>query len=138
MLKINRKTEYAIRGMIYLARQPREEYVMIREITQATKTSPVFMTKIFQTLGNANLVVSSRGVSGGLRLSRKPEHITLREIIEATEGPVIMNLCVLDSKSCGFSKICSAHTAWKKITDSINGMLEDVTLKDIAASPRAG
>lgn len=135
MIKINRKTEYAIRGMIYLARQPRDQYVMIREITQATKTSPVFMTKIFQVLGNANLVVSSRGVAGGLKLSRKPEHITLREIIEATEGPVIMNVCVLDSKACGFSKICSAHTAWTRIKDSVNGLLEDVTLKDIAAAP---
>ncbi len=135
MLKINRKTEYAIRGMIYLARQPRDQFVMIKAITKATKTSPVFMTKIFQTLGGANLVVSSRGASGGLRLSRKPEHITLREIVEAIEGPVVMNLCVLDDKSCGFSKTCSAHTAWTKIKNSINAMMEDVTLKDIAANP---
>jgi Rrf2 family transcriptional regulator, iron-sulfur cluster assembly transcription factor len=135
MLKINRKTEYAIRGMIYLARQPRDQFVMIKEITKATKTSPVFMTKIFQKLSSVNLVLSSRGAFGGLRLSRKPEHITLKEIVEAIEGPVIMNLCVIDDKSCGFSGVCSAHVAWKKIKDSINSMLEDVTLKDIAAAP---
>lgn len=135
MLKISRKTEYAIRGMIYLAGQPRDQFVMIKEITKATKTSPVFMTKIFQLLNSANLVVSSRGASGGLRLSRKPEHITLRDIVEAIEGPVIMNICVLDNKSCGFSNACSAHIAWGKIKDSINGMLEEVTLKDIAAVP---
>jgi Rrf2 family iron-sulfur cluster assembly transcriptional regulator len=133
MFKISRKTEYAIRGMIYLAKQPRDQYVMVKEITKATKTSPVFLAKIFQGLSNANLVVSSRGAVGGFKLSRKPEHITLREILEATEGPVAVNLCVVDSRSCGFSKTCSAHVAWKKIRDSINGMLEDVTLKDIAA-----
>lgn len=133
MLKISRKTEYAIRGMIYLAGQPRDQFVMIKEITKATKTSSVFMAKIFQTLGNANLVVSSRGVSGGVRLSRKPERITLKEIVEATEGPVIMNMCVLDEKSCCFSNVCSAHVAWKKIKDSISEMMEDFTLKDIAA-----
>lgn len=135
MLKINRKTEYAIRGMIYLAGQPRDLVVMIKEIAKATKTSPAFMTKIFQSLSGANLVVSSRGALGGFKLSKKPEHITLRDIVEAIEGPVIMNLCLLDSKSCGFSRTCSAHVAWKKIKDSINGMLEDVTLKDIAAAP---
>jgi Rrf2 family protein len=133
MIKINRKTEYAIRGMIYLAKQPRDKIVMIKEITKATETSPVFMTKIFQTLGSANLVISSRGASGGIRLSRKSEHITLRDIVEAIEGPVIMNMCVLDEKSCGFSDVCSAHVAWKKIKDSISEMMEDVTLKDIAA-----
>ena len=133
MFKISRKTEYAIRGMIYLAKQPRDQFVMVKEITKATKTSSVFLAKIFQALSNANLVVSSRGAVGGFKLSRKPEHITLREILEATEGPITVNLCVVDNRSCGFSKTCSAHTAWKRIRDSINGMLEDFTLKDIAA-----
>ena len=119
--------------MIYLAKQPRDQFVMVKEITKATKTSPVFLAKIFQVLSNAKLVVSSRGAVGGFKLTRKPEHITLREILEATEGPVAVNLCVVDSRSCGFSKTCSAHEAWKKLRDSINGMLEEVTLKDIAA-----
>jgi Rrf2 family transcriptional regulator, iron-sulfur cluster assembly transcription factor len=133
MFKISRKTEYAIRGMIYLAKQPRDQFVMIKEITKATKTSPVFLAKIFQGLSNANLVVSSRGAVGGFKLSRKPEHITLRDILEATEGPVIMNLCVIDNRSCGFSKTCSAHVAWKRLRNSMNVILEDVTLKEIAS-----
>jgi len=133
MFKISRKTEYAIRGMIYLAKQPRDQFVMIKEITKATKTSPVFLVKIFQGLSNANLVVSSRGAVGGFKLSKKPEHITLRDILEATEGPVIMNLCVIDNRSCGFSKTCSAHVAWKRLRNSMNGILEDVTLKEIAS-----
>ena len=69
MFKISRKTEYAIRGMIYLAKQPRDQFVMIKEITKATKTSPVFLVKIFQALSNANLVVSSRGAVGGIKLA---------------------------------------------------------------------
>ena len=133
MFKISRKTEYAIRGMIYLAKQPRDQFVMIKEITKATKTSPFFLVKIFQGLSNANLVVSSRGAVGGFKLSRKPEYITLRDILEATEGPVIMNLCVIDNRSCGFSKTCSAHVAWKKLRNSMNVILEDVTLKEIAS-----
>lgn len=133
MFKISRKTEYAIRGMIYLAKQPRDQFVMIKEITKATKTSPVFLVKIFQGLSNANLVVSSRGAVGGFKLSKKPEHITLRDILEATEGPVIMNLCVIDNRSCGFSKTCSAHVAWKRLRNSMNVILEDVTLKEIAS-----
>jgi Rrf2 family protein len=132
MFKISRETEYAIRGMIYLAKQPREQFIMVKEITKATNTSPVFVAKIFQTLGNSNLVISSRGMVGGFKLSRKPEHITLKDILEATEGPIAVNVCVVYSRSCSFSKTCSAHVAWKRIRDSINKMLEDITLKDIA------
>lgn len=133
MFKISRKTEYAIRGLIYLAKQPRDQFVMIKEITKATKTSPIFLVKIFQGLSNANLLISSRGAVGGFKLSKKPEHITLRDILEATEGPVIMNLCVIDNRSCGFSKTCSAHVAWKRLRNSMNVILEDVTLKEIAS-----
>ena len=56
MFKISRKTEYAIRGLIYLARERRDRYAMLKEIGAATEASHVFVAKIFQTLNNAHLV----------------------------------------------------------------------------------
>lgn len=132
MFKISRKTEYAIRGMIHLARQPADKFIMLREIGKATKTSPVFLAKIFQVLSSAGLVESSRGAVGGFRLARQPEKISLKEILEAIEGPVQVNDCVVDSKSCLFSKKCSAHTAWKKVREVIDLTLSEINLGEIA------
>lgn len=132
MFKISRKTEYAIRGMIHLARQQGNDAIMLKEIGLATKTSPVFLAKIFQVLSSAGLVVSSRGAVGGFRLARRPEKISLKEILEAIEGPVQVNLCIVDSKSCGFSKKCSAHVAWMKVRSIIDCTLAEISLKDIA------
>ncbi len=132
MFKISRKTEYAIRGMIHLARQPGERSLMLREIGEATKTSPVFLAKIFQSLNAAGLVASSRGAAGGFRLARKPERISLKEILEAIEGPVQVNECVVDNSSCGFSRKCSAHAAWRKVREVLDSALDDITLGEIA------
>jgi len=132
MFKISRKTEYAIRGMIHLAKQPGDKFIMLRDMGKATGTSPVFLAKIFQVLNSAGLVESSRGALGGFRLARRPERISLKEILEAVEGPVQVNDCVVDSKSCLFSRKCSAHTAWKKVRAILDLALNDITLREIA------
>ncbi len=131
MFKINRKTEYALRGLRYLANSRTNEPVMIREIAQKVDASPVFLAKIFQLLNAAGLVTSSRGVVGGFRLSRPPEQINLREIVEATEGPVSVNLCVVDEDACDLTKTCAAHKVWRQVRYSINKMLEQITLKEL-------
>lgn len=132
MFKISRKTEYAVRGLIYLAREHRDRYAMLKEIGSATEASAVFLAKIFQTLSSAHLVESSRGAVGGFRLAREPEGITLKEILEATEGPVQVNVCIVNSKNCHSSDTCSAHVAWKKVRAVLDTTLSEITLKDIA------
>jgi Rrf2 family protein len=131
MFKINRKTEYALRGLRYLAGSRKDEVVMIREIAKAVDASPVFLAKIFQLLNAAGLVTSSRGVVGGFRLSRPPEKINLLEILEATEGPISVNACVVDEKSCNRSSNCVAHEVWSQLRNKINNELEEITLKDL-------
>jgi Rrf2 family protein len=131
MMKINRKTEYALRGLRYLAKVRTNEPVMIKEIAEAADTSPVFLAKIFQLLNAAGLVTSSRGVVGGFRLSRPPEKINLRQILEATEGPISVNICVVDEDACNRSKTCAAHKVWLKVRTSLNKTLEQITLKEL-------
>jgi Rrf2 family transcriptional regulator, iron-sulfur cluster assembly transcription factor len=132
MFKISRKTEYAIRGMMYLARNQKGEFIMLRQIGNTTKASQVFLAKIFQTLSNAHLVESSRGAVGGFRLARNPEKITLKDIIEATEGPIQINVCIVDSKACDFSEACSAHVAWQKVRSKLDVILSEITLSELA------
>ena len=134
MFKINRKTEYALRGLIYLARRPSDEFIMIKEIGRAVGASPVFLAKIFQQLAAAGLTVSSRGaVGGGVKLARKPERISIKEVLEATEGPICVNLCVIDSRACRRSKTCAAHRLWKRVRSGLDEMLDQATLQDLAA-----
>jgi Rrf2 family transcriptional regulator, iron-sulfur cluster assembly transcription factor len=131
MMGLTRKTDYAIRGMLYLASLPEEKVVLIGEIAKAVEAPQPFLAKIFQRFSKAGLVRSSRGAGGGFVLARSPEQVTLREIIEAVEGTIISNRCVMGQGSCSRMEFCPVHPVWLRIQATTRGILEEVTLKTL-------
>lgn len=132
MLHLTRKGDYAIRGMVYLAMQPGRNLSSLSEIATDVDVSLTLLAKLFQQLGRHGLVISSRGTGGGFILGRAPEKITLLEIVEALEGPIIMNRCLLEQGSCNRDGFCTVHPIWKEVQDKMKDILSHVTLKDLA------
>lgn len=115
-MKSNRETDYAIRCVYCMSREPHRLH-MIREIAEDQDVPRSFLAKILQKLVKAKIVLSVRGVKGGFTLARKPSEITLLDVTEAIQGPLFMNSCVLDSKSCSRRGVCSIHPVWIEICD---------------------
>jgi len=132
MRSISKRGDYAIRGMVYLASQPSGRVVLVSEIARATDVPPMFLAKIFQQFSKLGLVQSFRGSGGGFLLGRPPEKITLCEIVEAVEGPIMPNRCVLSDGACCRDRVCTVHPVWKRVEKSIIDILSEVTLKDLA------
>jgi Rrf2 family transcriptional regulator, iron-sulfur cluster assembly transcription factor len=132
MKPISKKGDYAIRGMVYLAGKPPDRVALVSEIARAMDIPPMFLAKIFQQFTKLGLVRSFRGSGGGFLLGRSPEDITLYEIVEAVEGPILPNRCVLSDGACNREKACTVHPVWKKVEKSIVDILSGVTLKDLA------
>lgn len=132
MKPISKKGDYAVRGMVYLASQPPGRVVLLSEIARAMDVPPLFLAKIFQQFGKLGLVRSFRGSGGGFLLGRPPEEITLCEIVEAVEGPIMPNRCVMSSGTCSRDKVCTVHPVWKKIQADVRETLGAVTLKDLS------
>jgi Rrf2 family iron-sulfur cluster assembly transcriptional regulator len=112
--------------------QPGRSLSSLGEIAADVDVSLTLLAKIFQQLGRHGLVSSSRGTSGGFLLGRAPEIITLLEIVEALEGPIIMNRCLVDQGSCNRDVFCTVHPVWKEVQDKMKDILSHVTLKDLA------
>jgi len=87
-VRLNRAVEYGIEGLTVLARADRRRSTMLREVSRATSISETFLAKIFQKLVRSGLVRSRRGFRGGFFLARPASQITLREVIEALQGPI--------------------------------------------------
>ena len=134
MKSISKKADYAIRGMVYLASQAPGRVVLVSEIARAMDVPPLFLAKIFQQFGKLGLVQSFRGSGGGFLLGRPPETITLCEIVEAVEGPIMPNRCVMSSGACSRDKVCTVHPVWKKVQANVRETLSAVTLKDLSDS----
>ena len=126
---ITRATEYAIRTIIYLAKHPKGEIVLKKDICRTQEVTPAFLTKILQPLIKVGIVSSQRGVGGGFLLNRPAEKITLLDILEAEEGPLKLNHCLVEKGLCQRDALCSAHIVWEEAQTS---MIEVLQRHDIA------
>ncbi len=131
MLGLSKKGDYAIRGMIYLARQPEGSVSLLNDIAREVLAPKTFLAKIFQLLTKLNFIHSTRGAGGGFTIARSPDKITLLEIIEAVEGPINPNRCVSCDGHCEFKSTCKVHPVWYTIQSSIRTTLEGITLEDV-------
>jgi Rrf2 family protein len=132
MMELTRKGEYAIRGIVYLAKQPAGKVILVSEVAEATGVSQTFLAKIFQSFAKLGLVNSFRGTGGGFLLGRPAGRITLRQVVEAVEGPIIPNRCLTGEGSCERASECLVHPVWRRIQNEVAGILDAVTLEDLA------
>ncbi len=132
MMELTRKGEYAIRGIVYLAKQPVGKVVLVSDVADATGVSQTFLAKIFQSFAKLGLVNSFRGTGGGFLLGRPAAKITLRQVVEAVEGPIMPNRCLSGEGMCTREAECMVHPIWRKIQGEVSSILDSVTLEDLA------
>ena len=131
-LQLTRGGEYAIRAMSYLARFPDGHVASLHDIGQAQDIPESFLAKILQSLVHGGLAVSQRGAHGGFSLARPATEITMRDVIEAVDGPVALNQCVLWPEDCKRSGDCELHKAWMRAQAQLMDVLGTVTLRSLS------
>ena len=87
--------------------------------------------RILIDLRRAKLIRSVRGVNGGFHLAKKPEEITLLEILETMEGPISVVDCVRSPEKCKRQTLCPARNIWTELNDGIRELTGKITLDDI-------
>ncbi len=128
---ITRATEYAIRTIIYLAQQPKDEIVLKKDICRTQDVTPAFLTKILQPLIKTGIVSSQRGVGGGFLLARDPEEINLLDILQAEEGELKLNHCLIDENVCQRDQHCSAHDVWNEAQREMIKVLQKYSVAEL-------
>lgn len=111
-MQITRQADYAVRAVLYLARLGQEERAATSQVAQEQHIPPSFLAKIISQLSIAGLLHTSRGARGGVTLAREPKDITLLEVIEAIDGPIMLNECVGETGTCTFDEECPLRPVW--------------------------
>jgi Rrf2 family protein len=132
MMELTRKGEYAIRGIVYLASCPANQVCLLSDIAAAVDVPQTFLAKIFQQFSKIGLVKSYRGTGGGFILGRSAENITLLEVVEAVEGPIVPNRCVTGGNECNRVTSCNVHPVWLNVQTQVRDILAGVSLKELA------
>lgn len=130
-MQLTKGVEYGIEGIVYLARQGQGEPTLIREISRATAIPETFLSKIFQRLATRGLIRSRRGFRGGFRLARPARRISLREIVEALQGPIEFHRCIDHIRAGGRRGRCQVKGAFREVQQKVASILDRTTLQDI-------
>jgi len=131
-MQVTRECDYAIRSVLYLARQPFKKVSFVNEIAEEYHIPRSFLAKILQKLVKSKIVRSYRGVKGGFSLARPSGEITFLDVLESIEGKLVMNVCLSDRKKCSFSRSCPSRDVWTSIQSTVVASLKKVTFEELA------
>lgn len=129
-MDISRKTDYALRMLAILA-EDEDRLLSVRTAAEEVNVPYSFARSIQHGLVQAGIVESLRGVRGGMRLKADPKTLTLRQIVEAVQGPIFLNDCTTDEAECPRMDSCCYHPIWVGAQELINSYLDSVTLDDV-------
>lgn len=133
-MELSAKAEYGVRAMLDLGLQGGQS--TFEEIAGRQGIPPKFMPEIMRDLGKAGLVVTTRGFGGGVRLALEPEDVTVRAVVEALEGPLVIFRCLSNPGRCPADENCAVQEMWSQAQEEMAGVLERTTLADLVAGAR--
>lgn len=131
-MNISQESDYAIRAIRSMYKIGENTKVEAKVISEREEIPLRFLFKIMRKLCKANIVTSFRGINGGYLLNKSLDSITLKDIIEAIDGPITINKCTENTASCNLCvKGCSLYKEMLNIEHKIKAILSEKTLKEI-------
>jgi Rrf2 family iron-sulfur cluster assembly transcriptional regulator len=131
---IRRNTDYALRAAIELAGWFGSAPVSTKEIAESQDIPYQLACKLLQRLNKASIVKSIMGPEGGFMLSRNPAKITVRQVVEAVQGPVRLNRCLFKRDFCRLSRHCTINPEFGRLQKNINAFLDGLSLRQLSSA----
>ena len=135
-MKLTTKGRYAVMALTDLAKYDLQGPVSLRDISQRQNISLMYLEQIFLKLKKSKIVISSRGIKGGYKLSRSPSSIKLSEVLFAVDEKIKTVRCnKFLKKGCNGKSIkCNTHDLWDELEVYINTFFEKKLLSDLSKS----
>lgn len=132
-MRITQEADYGFRVILYLSKLGYGEKIEAKTISIEENIPLRFLLKLLRKLTQVNIIKSYRGVNGGYALNQLPEDITLKDVIEAIDGPIYMNRCLYDPDHCNLKRShkCGVHNALASVQAKLIKELESINFKDI-------
>ena len=128
---LGRKGDYSVRAVLYLARY-HDNRRKAREIAKEMDIPARYLTQILAKLVQQGFLTAVAGPSGGYCLARPPEDMSLLDIVEAAEGPIGLEQCVLQGGPCDWEDSCPVHVPWARAQNAMAHQLSITTFADLA------
>ena len=131
MLRINRKTDYAVRVILALSKKAKGKRVPTSEIGREMLIPPSLLQRIVAELAGGGFIYTQAGRDGGITLAHDPKEITLLEIVEHFEGELYLSDCILKPGECPFEIKCPVHCQWVRLKDMLRNEMASITFQQL-------
>lgn len=130
-MRISLETDYAVRIVDCLVNE--DKRVSASQIAEKTRVTEKFCLKILRKLVSAGIVKSFKGIGGGYELNKSPEQITLKQVIETIEGPIVLSRCLQDDFNCEHNGNCTCyfHKVFYEVSKEMADRFDTVTFKKV-------
>ena len=134
MIRISKLADYAVVILSVMAEQP-DNLMSATNVSDITKLPEPTVSKVLKLLSKGGLLESKRGTTGGYFLAKAAQSITIREIIRAIDGPVLITSCSDgEVPDCSLSECCTLRGKWDGVNDAVRSALDGVTLADMMSN----
>jgi Rrf2 family protein len=132
-MNVGRRVDYAVRALSFLAGQPSGTIVSRADIEKSQDVPSFYLSKIMKDLVAGGLVQSHIGSKGGFTLAKKAAAITIKDIYETVERPLVLMECLERGASyCSYCAVCTQKSVWEEAQSVLANFLAGVTIADIA------
>lgn len=133
---LSNSCRYGIRAVVYLAsRYPEKNNIGIKEISGDLNLPAPFLAKIMQQLARHKILTSVKGPNGGFSLLKKPESITMLDIVKIIDGEALFKNCLIHDGSCTEAKksrkTCTVHDDYSKIRADFDKLFRGKTIEEL-------
>lgn len=129
-MKLTTKGRYGLRAAFELAKAYGEAPVPLKDIAQSQELAEKYLEQLMALLKKAGIVQTVRGAAGGYTLSASPASITVNQVLTALEGDMTIVECQRGQK-CKNEENCATKAIWQRISQSVTGALEGITLQNM-------
>lgn len=132
-MKVTTKGRYALRAVIHMAINGKENPISVKNITDIEEISPIFLEQIFTKLKKGGIIHSIRGAKGGFYLARDPKQITVKDIFNAVEESLTITPCAegIEDGECGKVPGCICGRFWQDTALELYRHFDQVSITDI-------
>lgn len=136
-MQITKQADYALRAVMYLAKMGNGDKAATRDIAENQQIPPSFLAKIISQLSIAGLILTSRGARGGVMLARPASEVSILDVVEAIDGPMLLNECTSAPHLCPFGSDCPLRQVWCDTRKEMHQRLSGATfaVENLGSTP---
>ncbi len=136
-MQITKQADYALRAVMYLAKMGNGDKAATRDIAENQQIPPSFLAKIISQLSIAGLILTSRGARGGVMLARPASEVSILDVVEAIDGPMLLNECTSAPHLCPFGSDCPLRQVWCDTRKEMHQRLSSATfaVENLGSTP---